>query len=462
MVKRYETYPNLYFEPEEYEDICLHYIRMAQLEKAVQVAHKGLEFHPNYGMFYYHLGRAYMELSQYNVAVNVLTNALKQFQQDSIDTPEFRKDILLYIFDVYHLKAEIYLRKKDARNTTKNINLALKIGQELKLEADPYVDFATLYLQYHEYELGKKYLNKALQLKPGNKEIMLMLSKTYFSMNQPKKGLKILEEIVLTDPLSASEWCRLGIAYREMGHFMEAEKAFNYSTSLNPKHAESWYNFALLHLANEAYPKAKECLQTYDQLKPNQLMIHLNWIICERYIGQFEQALQHCTRLEELYPNHYLIQTEKAITLFHMEEYDQALELFENLLHTDNKSYALGYISKIYFEQKDLPNAIVYAKKAVKLDDSAYRWAWLGMLYLCDQNFKSGLQVLLKAYAINPDFPGIDMQIAVAYQSLGNTDMANEHIQIAIKKDPDAVAYFLSSYPDISNKLPPTPPKNNE
>lgn len=128
LVKRYEAMPDAYYEAEEYDIICEHYMRMAQLNKTLKASRQGLVFHKHYCPLYYHLAKTYMELNQLDAAKDTIQAALR-LHKSIIEqvTKKLSTDFYLQMYDTYMLKAEICLKRKELGGATKAMNLAIKL-----------------------------------------------------------------------------------------------------------------------------------------------------------------------------------------------------------------------------------------------------------------------------------------------------------------------------------------------
>ena len=159
-VKRYEAMPDAYYEAEEYDIICEHYTRMAQLNKALKASRQGLVFHKHYCPLYYHLAKTYMELNQLDAAKDTIQSALrlhKSIIQQA--TKKLSTDFYLQMYDTYMLKAEICLKRKELGGATKAMNQAIKLP--VKFSYSPYIDMAQLYNDANLPVMANKCCQKA-------------------------------------------------------------------------------------------------------------------------------------------------------------------------------------------------------------------------------------------------------------------------------------------------------------
>lgn len=452
LVKRYEAMPDAYYEAEEYDIICEHYTRMAQLNKALKASRQGLVFHKHYCPLYYHLAKTYMELNQLDVAKDTIQAALrlhKSIIQQA--TKKLSTDFYLQMYDTYLLKAEICLKRKELGGATKAMNQAIKLP--VKFSYSPYIDMAQLYNDANLPVMANKCCQKACEENPNDISAWNLLCHSYFQINRPKKAIEALKKIIEINPYDATSWVRLGTLYAELGMHIQAEEAYNYAIHIDEDCFDAWYNFSLLHLERDAFESAYTCLQHCHRLYPEQLIIQLNMVICERHLNQYGTAIDRCHQLLEKHPNNTDVLTELGTTYFYFKEWDKAIQIFESLSKSKNKAIALTFLSKIYHELNNIEKAIDCIKEAIQAESLPTRWAWLSNLYLFKEEYDLSLQAMFEVEKMEPYFPFLDLHIAIIYQALNNPEQAKKHIEIAAEKDPDSIRMFIDSFPASKDYL---------
>lgn len=452
LVKRYETTPNAYYEAEEFDIICEHYVRMAQLQKALKASQQGLDFHQHYPPLYYHMARSYMELGKLDDAKTIILRAIqinRRIVQQT--TKKLSSNFYLHMYDTYLLKAEICLKRKELGNATRAMNQAMQLP--IKFRYSPYIDMAQLYNDADLPILANKCCQKACEDTPNDSAAWNLLCHSYFQINKPKLAIKALKKLIELNPYDATSWVRLGTTYAEMGMPIEAENAYSYAIHIDEDYFDAWYNFALLHLENDAFERAFSCLENCNRLYPDQLLIQLNMVICERHLNRYQQAIDRCTLLLKKHPNHTDVLTELGTTYFHFKKWDSAIAVFESILSSKNKAIALTFLSKIHHELNHIDTAIDYIQQAIETEPLPTRWAWLSNLYLFQEAYDKSLQAMFEVERIDPYFPFLDLHIAIIYQALNNTQQAKKHIKIAVQKAPESIRLFVDNFPASKDYL---------
>ena len=85
-----------------------------------------------------------------------------------------------------------------------------------------------------------------------------------------KKYTRVIE-MHPTDINTAMVWGHLGLVYRDMADFAQAEKAFEQALKLNPKEAKVCIDYASLALVQKNFEKAKKWVKEAIKLEPNNL-----------------------------------------------------------------------------------------------------------------------------------------------------------------------------------------------
>lgn len=448
LVKKYESTPDAYIESDDYEYICEHYIRMAQLEKAIGAAKKGLSFHPDHIPFYLHLSKAYFEMKNLALATEHIDCAIQKYricaEQNNHQMPASFYD---YLFDALLLKLEICIQQ----NNMAQASLCIKEAEQLKTTHtySMYYDFGLLFMNYDLPQRALTYCLKACRLYPNDKESWGLLSHVYLLLDNPNKAIKALEKLIDLDPYSVSAWCKLGAIYCDTQQYIEAEKAFRYALSIDETHAETLYYYAVLHINTGAYQKAFDFFLQCKELGYNELKTEQNLAICERKLGQLDASVSRLATLHQQYPHLVDIKMEYGISLLENKQAPEAIAIFEQVHEPGYVIDAWKSLSRLYFETGQLDTAIEYAKQVHRIESTPAWNIWLGYLYLQQDELEKGLQLFLAAKEMDANFPTIDLNIALAYQLLGNEEEEEKYLRLALQNDPELVIQFMQDNSDL-------------
>jgi len=117
------------------------------------------------------------------------------------------------------------------------------------------------------------------------------------------------------------------------------------------------------------------------------------------------------------------------------------LDLFERSKDTESIGNTLTHIGNTYSELHDLKSSLIYYQKALNImtafSDTAHRmlyfYAGISGIYEENNQLDSALHYAKKAYQLNPDYGYGLEKMAVAYQRLGNNDLALQFYKKSIQ-----------------------------
>lgn len=461
LVKRYESDADAYLESDDYEDICEHYIRMAQLEKALTVIKKGLSFHPHHTPFHLHLSKVYFEMNNLAQATEHVDIAIAQYQDCAEEhEQQMPRAFYDYLFDALLLKLEICIRQNDMPGATQCIKAAetLKTTHSYSM----YYDFGLLFMNYDLPQRALTYCLKACRAYPNDKESWGLLSHVYLLLGNTAKSIKALEHLIDIDPYSVNAWCKLGAIYCDTQQYIEAEKAFRYALSIDEKHAETWYYYGVLSMSTSAYQKAIEYFSGCQQLGYNELKCELSIAICERKLKQLEASVNRLAVMHQNYPHLIDVKMEYGLSLLEDQQHTKAIKILEQIHEPGYVIEAWKSLSRLFFEIGNLYIATEYAQKVHSIDQSPAWNIWLGYLYVQNDEPEKGLELFLAAKEIDATFPTLDLNIALTYQLMGNKEQQTKYFQLAMENDPDTMAQFMKDNRDYIYKNLDNPLFNNE
>ncbi|HVD96746.1 MAG TPA: tetratricopeptide repeat protein [Cytophagaceae bacterium] len=112
---------------------------------------------------------------------------------------------------------------------------------------------------------AREYYTRILVKEPDNLEVKSKLALTYIGTENPMQGIKILRDVLQTDPKNESALYNLGILSIQSGQYDKAVKRFEELLAINPKHSTGQFYLGVA-LANagdkdkalEAFKKARE------------------------------------------------------------------------------------------------------------------------------------------------------------------------------------------------------------
>ena len=105
---------------------------------------------------------------------------------------------------------------------------------------------------------SRVYYKKALDLDANNLDIKSKLAMTYVTTSTPMEGIKLLREVIETDPDNELALFNLGTLSMQSGQYNKAEERFKRLIEVNPKHASGTFYLGLTYLELGNKNKAKQ------------------------------------------------------------------------------------------------------------------------------------------------------------------------------------------------------------
>ncbi|MGJ8681544.1 tetratricopeptide repeat protein, partial [Paraglaciecola sp.] len=142
---------------------------------------------------------------------------------------------------------------------------------------------------------------------------------------------KYFREATLLYPTFQSAWVNMGILYRKMGYFPQAEDAYQYAISLNEKSLTAWENLAHLYSFTDRTVQSQELFNWVETKRRNNPYYHLN-------LG--EEQIER-------------------------KNWDEALAHFRKALALDRSKHETYFgLARVYFEIGELKQSERYLKQA--------------------------------------------------------------------------------------------------
>jgi len=160
----------------------------------------------------------------------------------------------------------------------------------------------------------------------------------YISIGDFKKATKDLNKAIKIEPEDATLFFYRAYAYTELGNFDKALADYSNAIILKPDYAEAFFNRGAVRIDLDLLDDGQIDLEKSLELGGDKLNISFNL----------------------------------AIIAFEKEEYEKAIDLFLELLETDDNTQKLDayyYLAECNYQLKEIENACRYFYKAMALGD---------------------------------------------------------------------------------------------
>jgi tetratricopeptide (TPR) repeat protein len=346
------------------------------------------------------------------------------------------------------------------------------------------------------YEDSIPLLESGLKIAPQRMDLRAALGESYFMSGRAEKAIEEFKQMTELDP-TARSYAFLGLCYRQLGRFDEAQKYFqeglkkdprnpsclfnigyieehqgNHEAAeqrfqevlrLSPNHAEALLELANLRIASKKYAEAAELLRKFVRVSSSPAPGYYKLAMVERSLHQTKAAQRDMSVFQTLSKN-------VSTGPYPFEKLFDYLDNRSNLSSKEKAQLDLTELAKQIQKQPDQPeNLYLLAEGYLKLgnvEEARKAITQLDQLSAGDFRTQTGVGVLLARYRLyqdaiqhfqaamqaNPDSDDIKFDLADAYFRKGMYPQALEVAQqvSANGQQDDA---FLSLLGDIRAHL---------
>jgi len=418
------------------KDVQLHFTLGVLLasEKQFHAAQFELEkadaLQPDTFEILYNLAQAYLRAADYNKAELILHRA----QALKPDSPE-----------VLYLLAQSANEQSRPVDALELLTRAHKLAPE---NTDIIFLLGRVSMTQNYFEDAIPLLESGIKLAPQRADLRAALGESLFMSGKTDRAVAEFEELIKVDP-TARSYAFLGLSYRHLGRFEEAQKYFAEGVKLDPRNASCLFNLgyiagrqgnqskaeeyfqqtlkanpdfsdALLELANlritdKKFAEAAELLRRYVKVSRDPATGYYKLAMVERNLKQFDAAQRDLNVFQTLSKN----TSPGPYPYQHLFDYLDNRATLTAQQRTQLDLTELGeQIKKHPGQPQDLYLLAEANLKLGKIDDARAAIAQLDQLSGEDFRMQTGIGVLLASYR--------------------QYDDAIRHFQIAAKASPDS------------------------
>lgn len=175
------------------------------------------------------------------------------------------------------------------QRSTNEIETAIKKLQDI-IKVEPknkkaYLDLATAYNAFQDYENTFKYVNEALKIDPKYRDAYVVKGGAYYQMGNMKLAKSSYETAVQQDHKFFLGYLQLGWIYTETEDYKEALEYFRTAVQLDPTSTDALYGVAY---SNQMIGESEAALQGYRDLLAADTNFYLSYFN-QGYIKQYDQ-----------------------------------------------------------------------------------------------------------------------------------------------------------------------------
>jgi tetratricopeptide (TPR) repeat protein len=305
------------------------YTELDDYNKALLMYEKAYDLEDDDPVIISKLALAYSRLKQYDKALELLNDAVKDYPDDL--------HILLALGSVDIAKGDLdqaALQITKARENNKN-------------NPEPYVALGDLYFAQKIYELAKNNYEEALKIDETLTDARIKLATAYYWMANREYDKDLSNEL-----------------------FNRSLKEWNIITKKAPKYARAWWEQGRILFYGKRFDLAAGSFQKYLELRPDHSLAR--WYLAQSYVetGYCDSAVTHLRQVAaEIDSVKYKAGLKLAQCLFQQERFGEALKEYETVKpHLKLAIKDIERMAAASLKMADTTKTINYYKEVIKLD----------------------------------------------------------------------------------------------
>ncbi len=304
-------------------------------------------------------------------------------------------------------------------------------------------NLGTVYANQKSFRQAGDEYREAARLNPADPQARFSLAKCLAFLGDYAEAIPILKPYVLNHPKAFEPHYLLGLSYRGLDQYPQAEEQLRTAAAIEPDHSDLQFNLGLVILRSGRAKEAVPHLQKAIQLDPAAEGPRLQLAIALKDLNETQKSAKvyqdvRETEQSNLLKNQFTTEGAKANQLLAAGQAAQAAEVYRQMLqiqprdaHTYyNLSLALDMDGKFSDERQALETAL-------KLDPTlAQARSKLGVLDMAQGHLDDAIQNFKKAIEMDPQLTEAQVNLATIYDQKGEVKEAEALLRRAIENDP--------------------------
>lgn len=294
------------------------------------------------------------ESEQENAPVDSLQVLTRMIKEDSLN------------FKYYADRARIYVQKGEVDPALRDLNKAIELKPD---DAGLFVLLGDVYFIIGKKEGSLTSYKKALRMEPENMAPVVKLAETYLILKDYEEAAKYIDLMISKDVNNKKAYYLKGIQLMETGDTAQALINLKIAGNLDSTYYEAFMQTGSLYTAKKdslAIDFYKAALKARPDDERALLLLALSY----QYNNNFDKALDTYQQIERLNPsNKTAFFNSGYIYMVEKQNFDSAVVAFQHAIDIDPSYVEAVYnLGRIYEEQGDYRAAKTQYKQALELE----------------------------------------------------------------------------------------------
>jgi len=422
-------------EEDDFEMIMDYFHETDNLQEALEAATFGLEQYPYSGQLMIHKADLLLVSRKYNEALELLEHA------EVYDT----KNI-----DIYILKTDAYLALDQQQKAVDLLEDALsQFEGDEKLEL--LFELTEVYDDYEDFEKVFDCLKLILELEPNNEEALYKICFWTDFTRRFEEAIFLHLQIINEYPYNEIAWFNLGTAYQGLKLQEKAIDAYLYAIAIEEKFDAAYRNLGDAYLRLRKYEDAIEALEKSVELSRPEEVVHEAIGHCYHKMFDYAKARLHFKKASHLNPDDSKLQYKVALTYMLEKNWLSAIRHLENAMkiHKNIADFNLA-MGECMFRLNRFKEAIQFFSNVIRAKPkNVAGWEALIRCLISAYLFEEAAEHCL--YAIDKT---INKPIFIFYHSaclflIGKQKEALRYLELGMEKAPKLLKKFVELNPSI-------------
>ena len=329
---------------------------------------------------------AYLALDQQEKAVQLLENALSQFEGHE------RIELLFELADVYDDYEEFdkifdclkLILEQDPNNEealykicfwtdfTGRNEESIKLHQQI-IDDFPYSELAwfnlgAAYQGLKLYEKGIDAYKYAVAIDEKFDYAYRNMGDAYIRLRKYKDAIEVLERVLELSRPEDVIYEAIGHCYDRLKNFAQARFYYRKASHLNQEDSKLYYKIACTYINEGQWAMAVKQLETALQIHKMQPEYNLAMGECKMQLDEYREAIQYFSNVVRQRPRNISSWEALIRCLYSGGYYNEALEqVIAAIKHTDNKPLFIYYLSAVYLAIGKTKEGLLHLEKAMSM-----------------------------------------------------------------------------------------------